>query len=317
MGDSCCSGRRLVTDIDTGEVLCSKCGTVDQSRTTAENSMGRRLFDIDTKEKKSHDSVALKDAVGSRTFIGGKDHKDASGKKVPNDVTKTLLRANFMEKRMSYRKLNRQLASAQKDITVRMDNMGFNNGDVEYAKSILKKLSSKKLVRGRVYREMEAAIVYTIVRNKGVSGTDIKVVSSNFGVSKKLIRRSYNIVNRFLEGSPYAQQKVQGDFPGASGVIGAYLRKSMDAMEIPDDLRPKVEKYASGILNIPGMDVFIAGKSRSGLGSAILYHTFVNNPDLLKYANQKAISTASKVTEVTLRNNYKKFKSFLEYSGKK
>jgi transcription initiation factor TFIIB len=162
------------------------------------------------------------------------------------------------------------------------DKLTLSDAIIEKAAHLYRKAVGKGLVRGRSITAVLGATAYAACRDTGTPRT-LNDFAVALNIKKKSISKSYRmIINELGLRMP---------------VVDSISCVSKIASKI--GLDEKVKRYALEILkNASNMEI-TAGKGPMGLAAAALYLACVKYDMKI---SQREISTASDVTEVTIRN---------------
>jgi len=160
-----CTRGPLVTDNDTGEILCSRCGQVLIDKI---DSMGseQRSFDLEQFNEKSRtgskSSLAIHD-MGLATSIGSQD-KDASGNSLSGYMKNTFNRLRIWDSRSKSKGNDSNLRQAFVLLDTAKSQLSLPDNVVEETAYIYRKASALKLTRGRGISSILYAALYAACR---------------------------------------------------------------------------------------------------------------------------------------------------------
>jgi transcription initiation factor TFIIB len=156
----------------------------------------------------------------------------------------------------------------------------------ENAALIYRKVLEKGFIRGRSIKGSVAASLYAACRLTQTPRSLKKVVEVS-GRSQKEISRLYRLIQQELN----IKMPIDNPFKYVSK-IASKLKLSQRTENLGVELLFKAQKNKS-----------VVGKDPSGIAAASLYvASILNNEKIF----QKELAKAAKVTEVTIRNRYKK-----------
>jgi transcription initiation factor TFIIB len=287
-----CGNAQLVTDLESGEIACSKCGLVSSDR-AQDNRAEWRTFDFESIERSrvgSPTSLAYHD-MGLATVIG-KENKDSSGRHLDASMNARIQRLRTWDFRTKiHSSAHRNLIHAFTELGNLKDKLGLSEAIMEKTAYLYRKAQEKRLVRGRSTSSILAAAIYAACREMGASRT-LKDVANATDVKRKAISRSYRILVLELDIKvPLVDpMKCIAKIANKARLSEKTKRMAMDTMK---------ELIATEIS---------AGKLPMGLAAAVLYMSCLANDES---KTQKDIADASGVTEVTIRNRFKDLKTGL------
>ena len=289
----CSPGQQLVSDPESGDILCSKCGLVSSDR-VPETRAEWRTFDSESTERKrtgAPASLAYHD-MGLSTMIG-RENKDSSGRQLDASVSTTIQRLRTWDFRTKAQSgAHRGLIRAFNELGGLKNKLGLSDSIVEKTAYVYRKAQEKSLVRGRSTSSILAAAIYASCREMGASRT-LKDIAAGTNVKRKDISRSYRILVLELDIKVPLVDPMKCIVKIANQV-GVSEKTKRAAMNIMNDL-VKME--------------ISAGKLPMGLAATVLYMACLKNGE---NKTQKDISDAAGVTEVTMRNRIKDLKNRLD-----
>ncbi len=282
-----CFSTHVVDDSSRGEKICATCGLVISEKAVdpraewhaftqaEENGRGRTGMPI---------SLSKYDK-GLSTVIDWRD-RDTSGNKLNPEMKAKMHRLRKWNSRSrTHLSSDRNLRRAMGELDRIASQLSIGLGVKEAGAIIYRKVLEKKLTRGRSIDTMACACLFAACRSRKIPRTIDEFASLTRG-GKVELGRFYRLLIRELNIR----------MPLASPVdlvcrFGAEL-------EIPTVIQRKAIKMVERAATLG----FTTGKEPSGLAAAVLY---IACQITGQQRTQKAISSVSRVTEVTLRNRYK------------
>src|SRR5829696_2340078 len=190
---SICGCNQTITDTESGEIICSKCGQVISDKIEEILPEWRNFASSDGSNDKSRigmsTSLARHD-MGLSTIVGRTD-RDASGQKIDAQMRSTMERLRIWDFRTQrHTPTDRNLSLAFNELDTLKDKLGLPDAVFEKAAYIYRKAQQRGLVRGRTISSILAAAVYIACREMGISKTlkDIVAVSN---IRLKIISKTY------------------------------------------------------------------------------------------------------------------------------
>jgi transcription initiation factor TFIIB len=290
---SICSDGQMVTDPESGEVICRNCGIVMLDK-IQESRPEWRAFNADDSNDRSRtgtpSSLARHD-MGLSTVIGRAD-KDASGNRIDISMRSTMDRLRAWDFRtQAYTPTDRNLRQAFSELERLKDKLGLSDVIIEKTAYIYRKAQERGLVRGRTISSVLAAAIYIACREIGTSRT-LKDIASTSNIKRKDIARTYRLL--ILE----LNYKIPMIDP-----VKCIVRVANKA-----NLSEKTKRQAMDIMHRVTKSGISAGKDPMGLAASVLYLSCLN---IGESRTQSEIADAAGVTEVTVRNRYKNLKGNL------
>ena len=289
-----CGKGSVVTDHNTGENFCGKCGFVltDQS---LESGPEWRSFSKEEHDSRSRagvpTSLAMHD-MGLATIIGPAN-KDATGKPLSASMKSTIERLRTWDSRSQvHEPVDRNFRQAFSELDRLKDKLAVGDAVIEKAAYIYRKALEKGLVRGRSISALIASALYAACRDTETPRT-LKDIAHSSNIKRKDIARCYRLLLRELSLKMPVVDPVQ--------CVARIASKS--------GLSEKTKRDATKILNRAEEIKISAGKDPMGLAAAALYVACVTNGE---NKTQRDVAEAAGVTEVTIRNRYKGLKIALD-----
>ena len=280
---SVCMGRQLVTDENTGEVFCSKCGFVLTDRLADTGAEWRSFLNDESNRARAGAGTSLTmHDMGLSTIIGPVN-KDSSGKPLSPGIKSSIERLRTWDSRtQALTSADKNLRQALNEMNKLKDKLALSDAVAEKAAYIYRKAMEKNLVKGRTIHGLVAACLYAACRNAETPRT-LDDIADEINMRHKDVARCYRLICRELELKMPVVDPVKGISRIAS-LVG---------------LSEKTQRSAAKMLNLAKKKGLAAGKDPMGMAAAALYLACINTGEI---KTQKDISAASGVTEVTVRN---------------
>ncbi|MCH6571624.1 MAG: transcription initiation factor IIB [Thaumarchaeota archaeon] len=294
--DKCqrCGKGSMLTDDNTGEMFCSKCGFVVSDRTEREGPEWRS-FSKDERGDRARagtpTTLAMHD-MGLATIINP-INKDASGKPLTASMKSTIERLRTWDSRSQvHEPLDRNFRQAFSELDRLKDKLALSDAVIQKTAYIYRKALDKSLVRGRSIPALVAASLYAACRDTQTPRT-LTDVANGINIKRKDVARCYRLLLRELD------LKMPVVDP----------TKCVARIASISSLNEKTKRKALKFLDEATRIEVSAGKDPMGLAAAALYLACVM---LGENKTQKDIAQAAGVTEVTIRNRYKDLKEELK-----
>ena len=282
-----CGKNGMLTDNDTGERFCGKCGFVISEKTEDTGPEWRGFTKdggTDPTRTGAPSSLMFHDK-GLATVIGPYN-KDSTGKPLSSTMKGTIERLRTWDSRsQAHLPVDRNLRQALEELRRFKDKLAISPSVLEKASYIYRKALEKNLVRGRSISALIAASLYAACRETETPRT-LKDIAEAGNIKKKDVARCYRLVHHSLELKMPVVDSIQ-----CVSRISSQL-----------NLSEKVKRYAAKVLKNAQKSEESAGKDPMGLAAAALYLACVQNGE---GTTQRDIAEAANVTEVTIRNRYK------------
>ena len=288
-----CNKTSLITDDNSGEIVCKACGIVLSEGSEASGPEWRSFANdgVDKSRTGAGTSITMHD-MGLSTVIGTVN-KDATGKPLSGEMRRSFDRIRTWDNRsQAHSAVDKNLRQALSEMDKLKDKLSLTDAVIEKAAYIYRKAIEKKLVKGRSIQGLVAACVYAACRDTETPRT-LDNVADGINIRRKDVARCYRLIFRELDLKIPVADPVNG-IPRIASVAG---------------LGEKTKRKAAEILRKAKKIGIVAGKDPTGLAAAALYLACITEG---RNKTQKEISEASGVTEVTIRNRCAGLKIFVE-----
>ena len=285
----CKRSDKIVTDPESGEIICSNCGMVMSDKAEDVSHLDRHIFSGgQTHETRARTgaptSLAYHD-MGLATIVG-KGDRDATGTKIDPSIRSTMQRLRTWDFRVQLNTpSDRSLRQAFMLLDALKDKLGLSDALIENTAYLYRKAQQRKFLRGRSIPAVICAATYIACRDLGVSKT-MKDIAAASNVKRKNIARVYRQLMLELD------YKVPNIDP----------LKCVTKVANKAKLAEKTKRQAMNIMQKVTENEISAGKDPMGLAATVLYITCIKTGESI---SQKEISDIAGVTEVTLRNRFK------------
>lgn len=283
---------RLVTDVVSGEIVCSNCGTVviDGIEEIGKEWINPKDHETDKSRIGMPFSLAVHD-MNLSTIIG-KTNKDSAGQLIDSGMQARMNRLRIWDSRTMYRdSSSRNFTTAFVLLGKLKDKLSLTPSIVEKTAYTYRKVQEDGLIRGRTIGAVLVACLYITCREQGVSRT-IDELAEASNIRKKAIAKIYRDIVFHLE------RKIP----------------QVNCFQCIDKIANKIElneittRHARDLMKKVLEQEFSAGKDPMGFAGAVLYVSLQMEG---KTVRQIDIAEAAGVTEVTIRNRAKELKSKL------
>lgn len=283
---------RLVTDVVSGEIVCSNCGTVviDGIEEIGKEWINPKDHETDKSRIGMPFSLAVHD-MNLSTIIG-KTNKDSAGQLIDSGMQARMNRLRIWDSRTLYRdSSSRNFTTAFVLLGKLKDKLSLTPSIVEKTAYTYRKVQEDGLIRGRTIGAVLVACLYITCREQGVSRT-IDELAEASNIRRKAIAKIYRDIVFHLE------RKIP----------------QVNCFQCIDKIANKIElneittRHARDLMKKVLEQEFSAGKDPMGFAGAVLYVSLQMEG---KTVRQIDIADAAGVTEVTIRNRAKELKSKL------
>jgi transcription initiation factor TFIIB len=286
---------KIITDTESGEIICSNCGMVISDKVEDTRHSERHVFNAgqidETRARTGAPTSLASHDMGLATIVG-KDDRDASGHKIDPSIRYTMQRLRTWDFRLQLNtSSDRNLREAFKLLDTLKDKLGLSDAVIENTAYLYRKAQQRKFLRGRTIPSVICAAMYIACRDLGISKT-MKDIAAASNVKRKDIARTYRQLILELD------YKVPNIDP-----IKCIAKVANKA-----NLTEKTKRQAINIMQKVTENEISAGKDPMGVAATVLYISCIKTGENI---NQKDISHAAGITDVTLRNRFKDLKNQL------
>ena len=291
----CYKNSSLVTDQESGEIICSNCGMVFSEKAQEIGRPEWRAFNTEEVNDRSRTgmptSLARHD-MGLSTIIGRTD-KDASGYKIDAAMRSTMERLRTWDFRtQAHTPTDRNLRQAFSELDILKDKLALPDAVIEKTAYIYRKVQQIGLIQGRSIPAVIAAIVYLVCREMEIPRT-LNDISTASNIRRKTLSRTYRLLILELD--------IKVPMVDPMKCIVTVANKA--------NLSESTKRQAMSIMSeIRKNETLYAGKDPMGLAAIILYLSSLKAGENITQDN---ISKAAGITGVTLRNGFKALKTQL------
>jgi transcription initiation factor TFIIB len=284
----CSKDKIVITDPESGEIICSTCGIVISDKIEESNRPEWNAFsveEINAKRRTGIPTSLARHDMGLATVIGTPD-RDASGHKIDAAMRSMMERLRTWDVRtQTHSSTDRNLRHAFYELDRLKDKLGLSDAIVEKTAYIYRKAQERMLIRGRTISGILAAAIYIACRELGTPRT-LKDIAADSNVKLKEVARSYRLL--------YFELDLKTPLIDPMKCIVKVANKSK--------LSEKTKRQAAEIMAIVNKREISAGKDPMGLAASVLYLASLKNGESI---TQTDIADAAGVTEVTIRNRAK------------
>jgi len=275
-----CGDGEKVTDVESGELICTKCGFVIRERIGDEDDSWSVLAREPGSKVRTSPTSLARSGMGLSTIIGRPDRSAGSGLNAAMRSTFDRLRTwDLRIKGHDERSLRRAFV----DLDRLRSTLGLSDAIVEKTAYIYRRAQERGLVRGRTMRAVLGAAIYIVQREMGISGTLNDIISAT-STKEKDLARAYRILLRELD------LKVPMLDPA----------KCVSRVANKASISERTKRKAMGMIFNVVKSGLAAGKDPMGLAASVLYLACTSSGEP---KSQAAIASAAGVSEVTLRKN--------------
>ena len=280
----------LITDSNTGEIMCSLCGQVlsDKISEISSDTTIHSNEDYLSKSRTGAKSTLAFDDMGLSTLIQKVD-KDSTGKSLSVDNKRTFYRLRMWDRNSKAKSRNRNMQKAFMILEGLKAKLALSDVTVEQTAYIYRKVLAKKICRGRSIPIILSAVLYAACRFTNTPRT-IQDISTAVNLKKSSVHKIYRLLVRELDLSVESYNPVSF----ISRII-AYIGAS-----------EKTKRDAIDILTRADAMMITAGKNPMAIAATVVYLSAIKNNENV---TQTKIAKASNISSVTIRNLCRVIKS--------
>lgn len=286
-----CDESIVITDYETSELICQKCGRVLQENISDNRKERSFPGEKDNSQVGDGISLAIHD-MGLSTIIG-RSNTDFVGRQLSSEMKQSMYRMRLWDSRSQTK------SSSEKNLRVALyemyklkDKLGLSDTIIERAAYVYRKAAKTNLVRGRSIRSMVGACMYVACREMDKTRTIIDI-SNQLQEKPKLIAKSYRILFQNL--------KLTVPIPD---VINCII-KIANNLEIPEN----TTREAIHMFDTLKERRLTAGKKPDAIAATVIYMAGIKTGVNL---SQLKISKVSGITGITIRNRYKEYVKYVD-----
>src|SRR5215467_5872656 len=286
-----CRSSNVITDPDSGEIVCSKCGMVISDK-IQENRESRTFFNTEqTKDRRRTGmptSLASAD-MGLSTVIA-RTERDASGYEIQPSMISTMRRLRTWHFR-TQASSHQNLRFAFNELHTLRDKLGLPDAIIEKTAYIYRKARQRGLTRGRSVSALLAAAIYIACRQMGVPRTldDIAAISN---IKRKSIGKCYRQIIFELDLKLPIVDNTK------------CIARVANRVSISE----RTKHRAISLMNDVVRSGLSAGKDPMVLAATVVYASCIGTSE---QKSQIDVANAADVTDVTIRNRFKDLKNRL------
>ena len=279
----------LVTDNNTGEIMCSACGEVivENVAEFGPESSAQSGEDYMAKSRTGRKSTLAFNDMGLSTVIQKTD-KDATGKNLTGEMKKTFYRLRMWDKNSKAMPGHRNMQKAFTMLEGLKAKLSLSDAAVEQAAYIYRKALAKKIGRGRSIPVILSASVYAACRFTNTPRT-IQDIATTTNLRRTTIHRIYRMLVKDLDLTLETYNPVSF-ITRISTEVGASEKTKRDAIKF----LIKAEEL-----------MITSGKNPIAMAATVVYLATILNSEKI---SQTQVSKAANISSVTIRNLCKKLK---------
>lgn len=286
-----CSMTKVITDNESGELVCSNCGSVLEEKLDNHNeATAYSLEEFMTQTRTgSKSSLAMYDK-GMYSVIG--NDRDSTGKSLSASNKARFRRLRLWDNRSKTRHSSqRTLSKSLIYLNGLKEKLGIPQITIEVTASLYRKASSQRLTRGRNSNSLMAAALYVSCR-QNMTPRSLHDIAKVGNTTKKALQKTVRVLIH----------ELKLDIPQYN--TSSFITKISNDLGINE----KTKRHALSILEQAQVKEITGGKHPIGQAAASLYLAVLLDGG---HTSQTKISKMSGVSGVTLRTRMKTIKKAL------
>jgi transcription initiation factor TFIIB len=293
-----CMSGKLVTDPETGEVVCQECGAVIVERGVDTGPEWRKPEgageDSGLRRVGPPLSVTYGDMGLSTTFDWMS--ADFEGKKLTKEARERLRKLQRLHETIKTRE-ERNVQQAASVLAIYVDKLNLPQPVAEQAMLIYRKALKAGLLKGRAIKVIVAGAVYAACRLSGLP-RDLRDFERAYPlVKRKEVGHAYRLIVKTLNIKPPVPPDPSAYVPKIAAKLNIDERAVREALNIIEEAKKR------------GGSEVTAGKDPVGVAAAALYMAC---QETMQNVMQKKIASVAGVTEVTVRNRVKMLQLYFQ-----
>jgi transcription initiation factor TFIIB len=292
-----CMSNKLVTDPETGEVVCQECGAVVIERGVDTGPEWRNPEGAGEKPSKSRGGPPVSIKYGGMGLTTTFDWmEDFEGKKLTKEAREKMRKLQRFHETIKTSE-ERNLQQAASVLAIYADKLNLPQPVAEQAMLIYRKALKAGLLKGRAIRVIMAGAVYAACRLSGLP-RDLRDFERAYPlVKRKEVGHAYRLIVKTLNIKPPVPPDPSAYVPKIAAKLGVEERTIREALSIIEEAKKR------------GGSEVTAGKDPVGVAAAALY---IACQETMQNVMQKKIASVAGVTEVTVRNRVKMLQLYFQ-----
>ena len=290
-----CGSDKILTDNESGEKICTVCGTVLDT-VMFDTGPEWRAFDPQQADKLNRVGAPLTNLIhdkGLSTTISWKS-QDGTGRRLTLEEQERQHRLRKWQRRTTTNdSIQRNLTQALSELNRIADELSLPQSVKETAAHLYRKAVTQGLIKGRTIQTVVASAVYMACRQCNVIRS-LEEVAKAATITRKEAARNYR----------YLYKQLQPEVPqvNKNALITKYVSK-LKVSGVTEQLCRKIMDQAK-------IQRLTIGRAPEGITAASLYLACRLTEE---HRTQGEIAKTAHITEVTIRNRYKELMKNLDF----
>jgi transcription initiation factor TFIIB len=284
----CNKGQTIITDPQSGEIICSQCGVVILEKIPQSGPYTRADGASPDKGRKHLPNSLAQHDLGVSTVIG-LEHIDASGQKLDGAMLHRIKRLRTWDRRIH---TYDSLTQAFNELDRLNDKLRLSDAIIERTAYLYRKAEEKGIIQGRSISGILAAALYIACRQMGTPRTLNEIVAANVKVKRRNLTMGYRLL----------VEELGLRIPFVDPII--CISKIANKVNLSE----KTKRQAMNIMHHFLESEISVGKNPMGLAASVIYLSCVHSGE---HKTQKDIAQASGISHVTIRNRFRELNNGL------
>ena len=199
-----CKKNVMVTDLHTGEIVCSSCGIVSLEPIV---DLGVESTGLNSNGYQNNTRVGAKRSLkmidmGLSTLIESKD-KDVTGKSLSVENRRMFYRLRMWDRNSRSAITSKSIQKAFTLLDAISSKLGLPESVIEESAYLFRKIVGRKILAGRSTAAMLSATIYATCRITGTPRT-LQDISDAANIKKKVLQRTYRFLAKEMDLNPEA-----------------------------------------------------------------------------------------------------------------
>jgi len=286
-----CKKNKIITDDTTGEIACSSCGAVLSEKSFELRLENSRLTDDGYLNSRIGGKISLKMAdMGLPTIIEAQD-KDSTRKSLSRHNCMLFYRLRMWDRNSRSANTVQSFQKAFALLDGIRAKLALPESVVEQTAYLFRKISAKKILRGRSTVVILCATAYIVCRLINAPRT-LHDIADAGNVKTKHLQRIYRFLIKELDIYPAAYNPDE---------FVTRLAKAVNVSE-------KTQRLAFRILRIAEKNGVTISKNPMSMAAAVVHLASLKNNEKV---SQLKISEISGISAVTIRDRSKEIRKYL------
>jgi len=285
-----CKKHEIVTDIHTGEVVCSNCGIVSSEPIV---DLGSEITGTNSTDYQNNSRVGAKRSLkmidmGLSTLIEAKD-KDVTGKSLSVENRRMFYRLRMWDRNSRSAVTSKSFQKAFTLLDAMGSKLGLPESVIEESAYLFRKVAARKILAGRSTAAMLSATIYATCRITDTPRT-LQDIADAANIKKKVLQRTYRFLAKEMDLAPESYTPSEFVTRIAKGL----------------NLSEKTQRLTFKILDLCSKKHVSTSKNPMAMAAAAIHLASTINAERV---SQLKISKISGISAVTIRERRKEIVS--------